>query len=46
MNQNGVLTHEQAITQVKEGKFFENPEILKLCNNTGWSIAHEQVSQG
>lgn len=42
------MTYEEALKRVEggileEGEFFEDPEILKLSDKNGWSIAHEQA---
>ena len=40
------MTYEEALRRVKEREKFEDLEILKLANDTGYTIAHSQANRG
>jgi len=44
------VTYDEAFERVRKGERFENPEILKLANISGWisgwTIAHAQAYRG
>ncbi|BAI81776.1 hypothetical protein DEFDS_P155 (plasmid) [Deferribacter desulfuricans SSM1] len=40
------MTYEEALKKVRKGHFFEDKEVLKLVNEYGWTIAHEQAEFG
>jgi len=37
------MTFEEAWERVDKGAKFEDPEILKMANSHGWTIAHAQA---
>ncbi|BAI81733.1 hypothetical protein DEFDS_P111 (plasmid) [Deferribacter desulfuricans SSM1] len=41
-----IMTYEEALEKVRQGSFFKDKKILKLANETGWTIAHEQAWNG
>ncbi|BAI81775.1 hypothetical protein DEFDS_P154 (plasmid) [Deferribacter desulfuricans SSM1] len=39
------MTYEKVLKKVRQGSFFKDKKILKLANETGWTIAHEQAKR-